>query len=239
MHNWQNIIREELKHCGVPPAQREEVVLELAAHLDECYAQARSEGFAEEAALQLALQAVEEVKDWHALAANIRDTRFGEGPLNQRTKSFWLPAFLSMTVASLFWFAAGIFHSPSYFFTEIGLRPQYLLQTDSGAGRTFYFLWLLTHILFGALGAFFSRRAGGARSARIVAGAFPAMMMFGLCGVALPITLLIERKAVTVPNPAYLALGILLWMLAPAIALGLGAAPFLQESKVRSLRSEV
>jgi len=42
--DWQKRVRERLESCGLPPAIYEEVVSELAAHLEEAYEDARSRG---------------------------------------------------------------------------------------------------------------------------------------------------------------------------------------------------
>jgi len=156
--------------------------------------------------------------------------------LSPRTRSFWFPGFISMTAAGLFLFAAGFMsgpYDPSYFFTKISLHPQELLRLDSAPLRTFYLAWLLAQILFGALGAFFSRRAGGTRAARIAAGSFPALMIFGLCALAVPISFLVAVSSVladkALPAHAPLALGIFVWGVGPAITALLGAAPFLNK----------
>ena len=143
-----------------------------------------------------------------------------------------------MTAAALFLLAVDTLndpfsffaHDPSYFFTKISLQPQYLVRLDSGPGRTFYFAWLLAQILFGGLGAYLSRRAGGTRMARIVAGAFPVLAMFGLCGLVVPISaIFFEHNAFVLAHPATLAVGMLVWAIAPGIPLFLGIAPFLRE----------
>jgi len=285
MHNWQDIVREKLVRAefangGLARAQRDDVIRELAAHLEETYAQARSEGLPDDAALEHTLQ---EVQDWPALAADICRAKPQEDDMNHRTKtvwlpgiatsfaaglllmfldrsfflqqlmwiaglamlfcaiasesnrlsprtkSFWLPGFVAMTAAGLFLLAADLVYDPSFFFTQISLHPQDLFRLHSGAARSFYFSWLFAQVAFGGLGAFFSGRAGGSRSTRIAAGAFPALMMFGLCAVAVPVGFFIQRKATIAPDPADLALGIFVWGVAPAITLLLGALPFLRE----------
>lgn len=284
--DWRNRVREHLESRGLPQIDREEVVSELATHLEETYEAARLQGLTDDVAVERTLQ---EVQDWQILAAEIRRAKPQEDDMNhrtktiwlpgiaisfatglllmfldrapllqqlmwigcmallicaaasesnrlgQRTKNLWLPAFLSMTAASLFGFAAGLVYDPSYIFTKISLHPLDLVRLHSGPARTFYFAWLLAQILFGALGAFSSRRAGGTRSTRIVAAAFPTITMFGLCALAVPLTFLIERKAVIGPAPADLALGIFIWGVAPAITLLLGVAPFLKAQRLREV----
>ena len=149
--------------------------------------------------------------------------------LNLRTRSLWLPGFVSLLVASLWMFAEEIalVHDPSFYFTDLSLRPSHLI---SGLPRWFYITWLLAQLPCGALGAFLSRRGGGTRSARILAGAFPALVMSLICCVVVPISAFFEHHTIAFSHPSRLALGILIWAGAPALALLLGTVPFLRES---------
>ena len=278
MHDWQQIARDGMASCSSSFGYRDEVVVELATHLEETYTQARVRGLSHEEAVALALQ---EVEDWKVLGETICRAKSGEDPMNQRTKlfllpivvlfaagllllllnaapvlqrliwtaemgmllcvgasemnrfsdptkRFWLPGLSTMIAASFFLFVADTVYDPSRFFTQIGLRPQYLLQSDSGSGRIFYGWWLLANFLCGALGAFLSRRAGGTRTTLVVTAAMPALTMFGLCAVVVPITFLITRHAVPSLHPADVVLALCVWVVAPAIALLLGSAPFLR-----------
>ena len=44
MPNWSKIVREGLENCGLRLAQRDEVIRELAAHLEETCQHARARG---------------------------------------------------------------------------------------------------------------------------------------------------------------------------------------------------
>lgn len=150
--------------------------------------------------------------------------------LNERTKRLWLPGFTSMFAAGLFFFAASIVSDPSRFTTEIGLRPQSVLRLEAGLGRTFYFSWVIAHLLFGAVGAYMSRRAGGTRGTRILAGMFPALAMFFLCGIVIPITAFAQHNMFVERHPLTLIFGAVIWAGIPGIALLAGSAPFLKEA---------
>jgi len=150
--------------------------------------------------------------------------------LNERTKRLWLPGFASMTAAGLFFLAASIVSDPSRFTSEIGLRPQ-SLRVESGPGRTFYISWVAAHILFGAVGAYMSRRAGGTRTARILAGMFPALAMFFICGIVIPISAFAGHNLFVERHPTTLLLGMMIWAGIPGIALLAGAAPFLNQTR--------
>lgn len=144
--------------------------------------------------------------------------------MNQRTKALWLPALASLAAASLFTLAL----------TEISLQPHIIARLNSTVAPLLYVVWLFSNLFFGALGAFLSRRAGGSRLARIVAGTFPAIVMFLLCGLVIPVSaLFFEHNTVVRNHPSRLALGILIWAAAPAVALMLGAASFLRDSSLR------
>jgi hypothetical protein len=114
--------------------------------------------------------------------------------LNLRTRSLWLPGFVTLTAASLFLFAEEVVlaHDSSFYITGISLRPGQLV---SGLPLWFYLAWLLAQVFCGALGAFLSRRGGGTRVTRTISGAFPALVMFGLCAVAIPVSALFEHHS--------------------------------------------
>ena len=284
MPNWRKLVKERLATRGLAPSVEEEVVAELAAHLEESYTEACARGLGYEQAIAVSMR---EVEDWKVLRENICRAKSGgdsmnhrtktlwlpglatlwavgvllvlldraaflqrliwigcmamllctaaseANRLNQRTKSFWLPGFVSLTGAMLFLLAADLMHSPSILLTEIGLQPRDLVQFNSGPAHSVYFPWLVAQVAFGALGASLSRRAGGNRAERIAAAGLPVIVIVGMFAVVLPISFLIERGVTPAPHPAYVAVNLLVWVLAPAIALLLGAAPFLKEPKLQ------
>lgn len=154
--------------------------------------------------------------------------------LNQRTRRFWLPGFVSLTAFSILFLFSDTLCDPSLFFRQVTLNPQDLLRWNSRAPHWFYLVWLFTQVALGALGALFSARLGGSRTARIAAGALPAIVIVGTYAALVPITNRIAGTAFTSPLPAYLASAMLVWVAVPAIAVCAGALPFLRESGVRS-----
>jgi len=169
---------------------------------------------------------------WIACMAMFLGTAASEANrLNQRTRSFWLPGFVSLNAAILFVFAADIVYDPFLFFTEVSLHPQHLLSWNSGSPRLFYLVWLFAQAGFGALGALFSARLGGSRTARIAAGALPAIVIVGTHAALVPVTNRIAGEAFTPPLPAYVASAYLVWVAAPAVAVLAGALPFLGQPR--------
>src|SRR5689334_20171374 len=93
MLDWNQLVRERLGSLGLPPATEEEVVQELAAHLQDIYEENVAKGIEEAHALRMALA---EVHNWGPLAKKIERTKKLEGIMNTRTKQLWLPALLSL-----------------------------------------------------------------------------------------------------------------------------------------------
>ncbi len=219
MPDWEEIVR---KHIGENEIH-DDVIAELAAHLEEAYVQARARGLTEEDAVGHALQ---EVDDWCVLAAEIvrarsrneehsmneqrnrklwlpalasitftavllvvldrirasavavglghlammlqlawfaampllGRTKSEEARMNQRTRTIWLPGFVTLTAASLFLFAEEfvLMHDPSFYMTDLSLRPRQLV---SGLPFWLYGAWLLAQVLCGALEHFFRAAA--------------------------------------------------------------------------------
>lgn len=215
MPDWKKLVRERMS----PPKSRcdvkEEIVVELAAHLEESYAAALSHGSTEKAAIDLALQ---EVDDWHVLAADIHRAACREDHMNHRTKSLWLPVLLTLLGASV-----------SLAMTQfLGLRPR--LVWIHGMGVTLYWPWLAALPLCGALGAYLSQRAHGPLPARLAAGLSPALIMLIVMLFLLPWGLAFDGLHFL--RLVSFGLGLANWVALPALALLLGALPFLRKTDV-------
>ena len=90
--------------------------------------------------------------------------------MNTRTRTFWVPALVSLTTAM-----ACLTIS-----TLGGLEPRFIAR--GWATYVVYIPWLLTLPLCGAAGAYLSRRAGGERQTCLAAGLFPVIAMTSLVG---------------------------------------------------------
>jgi hypothetical protein len=216
MNDWPKLVRMRLDRRTKTNESSDEVVSELAGHLEEVYEEARSRGLTNETAFEFTLQ---EVEDWHVLAAEIQRATREENSMNNRTKTFWLPALTAFVIASVFQLAL----------TRIGAQPQSLVRLTSGLGAWLYAGWLLAQILCGAVGALLSRRAGGTVLVRILASVFPAMVMLGLWGVVIPVSALLQNNVFVLRHPLCYAAGAFPAVVLPAVALLLGAFPFLRE----------
>ena len=173
--------------------------------------------------------AMQQVIWWTCMVLLLCAARSEAPRLNLRTKSVWLPGLISLTAASLFLFAEELVlaHDSSFYFTDISLRPDHL---SSGLPRSFYVGWLLAQTLCGAVAAYLSRRAGGSLRARVVAAAFPAIVMFALWTLVIPASAVAEHNTFLWSHRLYYLFGVFVWVVPPAIALVTGAAPFLKET---------
>jgi hypothetical protein len=215
--DWSDLVRERLERrpLHLPPHAQEEVIAELAAHLEEVSQNARANGLTDSAATALALQ---EVQNWRVLSAQISRARSKEEIMNHRTKTLWLPALATFLGTSL-----------SLMLCQFsGLRPRILWV--GGYSIWFYWPWLLTLPLLGAAGAHLSLRAHGHVATRIAASLSPALIMLTVLLLILPWGFIIDGFHFF----QLVGFGILLisWVALPALALLLGAAPFLREPKL-------
>jgi hypothetical protein len=284
MPDWNKLVEERLTTLNLSSSAKQEVVAELAAHLEDSTPANRTTNQPASSALahipwcKLA-NAIEHAKSeegtmshrtktfwlpamailftvglilmlrdsaavlqrliWIACMAMLLCTAVSEVKLlNRRTRCFWLPGFVSLTAASVLLFDFDFLYDPSPFFRQIRLHPQDLLRWNSAPPRSFYFVWWIAQVAWGAIGAFFSSRAGGTRSVRFVAGAFPAMVIMGTYLVLVPITARISGEAFTAPLAAYLGSALLVWGAAPAIAVLAGALQILSESNIAEVQSQ-
>ena len=210
--DWCQVVRERLNTSALSPADGDDVVHELAAHLGEVYEEACARGLSPEEARQVALQ---EVNDWHVLEVKIRRAK-EEDSMNARTKTLWLPALTSILGASLAMTAL----------QRIGVRPQ-LVWTGEVA-MSFYWPWLAMLPVFGGVGAYLSKRAGGSVRARLIACLAPVLWML-LTLVTEPIELAVNGFG----HLVYFGYGVTNWIVIPGLALFLGAVPFLRNTRAQ------
>jgi hypothetical protein len=127
--------------------------------------------------------------------------------MNNRTKTLWLPALVSLT-GSMAW----------RLILQRSFPQSQPLLNHAGLPLTYQLLWLTALPLFGAASAYLSRRAGGDRSTGLTAALFPSIVMIPLW-VAL-------ATRMSHPSPRQwfgLLSGVLNWIVVPGIALSLGA----------------
>jgi len=208
MPEWKALVRERLSVPLPSAAVREEVIAEIAAHLDDLYEAQLAAGISEAHALERALAEMNDPR----LVTNIERAEQTDGLMNSRSKQFWLPALLSLT-ASMMWLMvlqlAG---------TKIDTPWKY-----SGVPIAPYALWIVTLPLIGAASGRISGRAGSTRSARFAAAVFPSLVMATLWLLILA-SLLLRGRPYPFQAIAFFS-GFFLWVILPGAALLAGTLP--------------
>jgi hypothetical protein len=216
MPNWHELVRRQLAGLALEPQECDEVIEELAAHLDDTFEELRRRGFTEDDAIQRSLC---EVEDWRELCHRIQTARRKENIMSNRVTQLWLPGLLTFTLAM--GFLALIQH--------FGPRP--MIVPASGILRMtpvaiIYIPWLLSLPLVGALGAFLSHRADGARCAVFSSIVFPVVPYLGFFLMLLPFALTFEKHASrNIILSAFFLFGLIGWVLLPGAALLAGGLP--------------
>jgi hypothetical protein len=220
MRDWKTLVEERLGAMNTVHTQQGEIVAELAGYLEDLYEEQRAQGVCESEAIERALV---ELADGRRLGRRIRKSK--ENDMNERTRKFWLPALANVAAAcALIAITA-----------QLSYLPRVILMR-SEAAMLVYPAWLLGQPLLGALGAYFSRRAGGNRLTRITAGLFPSIVMLaGICAVIIVQKILQGRGGFGRMDTATFARAMVVVILIPSAAMLVGAFPFLRESKTQTL----
>ena len=175
--DWKALVRERLNLAELSSAQQDEVITELASHLDELCEKYRAQGLSESEAIT---RATHEVPDWRGLAKTIQRAKLEEGTMNDRTKRLWLPGLVSIAIALVL--PTGLLMA----LTRLGVEPRLSYARLMGS------LWLLASAFGGATGAYLSRRAGGRRFARLASALFPVAVFLVAVGFVCGFTVLVH-----------------------------------------------
>jgi hypothetical protein len=209
MPDWRSYVRESLGALPASGEEREEIVGELAGHLEECYEEFRAGGMNEEQALR---ETCAQTGAWEELRRGIHSAR-QEGSMSERVKQIWLPGLATLlssyvVLALLQWAGMQLF-----FF-----RP--------ALGRIvfFYTPWLIVLLFIGAAGGFLSRRAKGSGWRVYLATSLPALLMAGLFAIGFPMSFVIDPNISMELKLTTLVTLTVSWVILPGCALSAGAA---------------
>lgn len=217
MPDWEEVARRQLHDLRLDRRDREEILSELAGHLEDAYERARASGMSEAAAFR---QCAEQLGEVRQVARSIERGKLKEGAMNQRTKTLWLPGLVALTGSSVFLMISQLV-SQHTAFVESRLG-----STGNASALAFYLPWLITLPFCGAAGAYCSRRSGGTRLAAVAAAVSPAIVMLALLGFILLTGIFLERNPFLTHHWFYFGIAIAIWGIVPGSALLLGAVPF-------------
>ena len=214
--DFQLLVRERLGKLRLDSAQQEEIIAELAGHLQETYEQLRAKGLCKTDALQRSLEG--EI-NWRQLSRKIQSAKREGLFMNQRTKQFWLPAMVSLAISE------GVVFAVSF---AVASNPHLALMGP----KLIYLPWIAPMPFAGAAAAYLSRRAGSKRKTLLAASLFPAVMALCFISAGVAITLFTGARIFARPQWFYISKAFGVGVVVPAILLTLGTLPFLKERKV-------
>lgn len=224
MPDWRKLVADKLTGLRLPEAQKQEIVEELASHLEDTFEERRGSGLSDSAAMNAALN---EVLDWHELRRRIAIAKREERPMNDRTRKLWLPALASVSAAVIF--QAGL--------AFLSYRPEMLFR--SHVSQWMYILWLIAQVACGAIGASLSRRAGGGWPARVGAAMTTSTILLTAMIAVAAISWVVRATGIWRPDFGSVDMdiftrAIVTGVLIPGVALLLGALPFLRSPEGRA-----
>lgn len=215
MPDWQKIVSEQLADLRLENSDREDVVAELAAHLEETYDALRRRGFPEHGAVERALA---HVGNWKDLRQKIYSTRKDDN-MTPRAAQLWLPSLVTLFVSFAIMILLGFSGLNPGPLSEQGWRHGMYVFSD-------YTVWLMVLPLVGALGALMSRRAGGTSRSIFVSGVFPALAWLVILVFLLSFSSLYLHNLKTITAPLG-PLGVLTALVfAPAACLLIGVLAY-------------
>jgi hypothetical protein len=234
MPDWRQFVRERLAQLQAETQEREEVIEELASHLEDTSDQLRNNGASPEQAMR---GAISQVESWKKLQEEIQIARSREDIVNARTSRLWIPGIvtLGLSVLTLVGFALlrlnpGPFGSRSH--QDIWWSHLQHGQIAKLAVINEYTVWLMALPFIGALGAYLSTRAGGGLAEVVTSGAFPALAWLVIVGIVLSFAATLGQSLDM--NALVDPLGVLtLMVLVPAACLLLGVAVYRAAARAR------
>ena len=200
MRDWQELVKRRLDKLALEPHEKAEIIVEVAAHLEDACDAMRERGVPENEAVERALS---QVGSWRDLQNRIHATKRSKYVMRNRFRQLWVPGFLTMILSLLPIVLhergmryLGILQDVSrglfvIMLHKFGFHPRMIVTVPNPV--FFYAPWLLSLVLFGAVGAYVSSRAGGSRRTVVLASVFPSLALTGAFLSMFPIGFAIER----------------------------------------------
>jgi hypothetical protein len=214
VRDWSALVHRHLASVRVDERRRREIGAELADHLEDAYDSALRSGCTEAEAVAFAM---ERVPDWSSLAAAVSRSTDEDSTMTRQAITVLLPG-TTMVLAAATGMSLVVYATPA----DRWVDPRWHVHAPA-AGLAFLF-----YLVLGAIGAAWSRHAGGSRGERLAAGAFPLALHVAMAGPAVGADMLyaFSRGAVGRHLDINFINMILVMLVAPGAALLLGGLPF-------------
>jgi hypothetical protein len=207
--------RQRLTPLALEAKREEEIIMELADHLEDLYSDLVRQGKSEVEALKFALSTV---ADWEELRREIQLVAKEEVIMNHRVKTLWLPGVCTSALAAVLLRLLQIRSAPA----------PHVFWAWHGTYLVLYWRWFLFLPLIGALGAYWSRRAGGKLLDRVLAASLLIVGLTCVLAVIFCAVMLFPHGEPLSMRLVAFSLYLLGWGFAPFLLLLLGALPFLR-----------
>jgi hypothetical protein len=243
--DWKKLVDDRTASLPLPAESREEIVTELAAHLEDGYHDDLARGLTESEAGQRALSEVQ----WNALARRIRRATFKEAPMNSRVKGLWLPAIVNMLLAMSLFVICQIHPVQQavrvaiiWLMVTLGKHGAHLLMGQVGRMSVALSLvpWFFTLPLSAAVASRLAKRAQAPPALRLIAGMAPSLAWLAVfTAMALEFTL--DRWQFPAGFPLelnFFVLSAVCLIVLPALPLLVGTLPFLREAELRKAATQ-
>ena len=179
MPDWESLLREKLGAVCVRPERLDEIVAEIAAHLESAWQEQGGSPPARPAAF---LQA--QLGDAAGLRARIE--RAEGSSMHERYRHFWMPAFFAVLAAQLAETVLTAMTSLAVAYQQRALllriwRAAPLDRMPRAANldpAAVYYGYLLALAAIGGAASFIARRRGASRPIAILAGIVPILFCF-------------------------------------------------------------
>jgi hypothetical protein len=214
MPDWKELVRERIGKLRLASKLRNEIVDELAAHLEDSYEEMLAAGFNESEALG---KIWSDNSGWPQVVNKIERAKCQEGIMNNRTKQLWFPAFICLATSMVLMMALQL----------IGSK---LLMPWKHATFAWlpYALWIVTLPAIGAITVLLSRRAGSTPGTRILVALFPPIVVTLLCSFLL-VVLTVRGLPVYLLGLPFVLLRM---VVVPGVALLAGSLPFMRREQL-------
>ena len=214
MRDWTALVHRHLASVRVDERRRHEISAELAGHLEDAYVAALRSGCKEAEAIA---HAMEHVPNWSALAVAVEKSADEDSTMTRHALTVLLPG-TTILLAAATGLSFAVYATPA----DRWLDPRWQVHALA-AGLAFLF-----YLVLGAIGAAWSRHAGGSPGERLAAGVFPLALHLGVAGPAVGADTLyaLSRGSGGLHLDINMINMLLFLLVAPGAALLLGVLPF-------------
>jgi len=211
MPDFKSLVQARLSPLRLTGEKADEVIEEIAGHLELAYSELCGLGVPP---LEAERHARAEVADWVRLARDIERSK--EQIMKRRIRTLWIPALAGGTVA----------YTLKALIERFVSHPSAI--TLSGSYYILSWQWLAVLPFVGALAAYWSERANGSPAERAIAALAPVGAAASLVLVSLFVALFVDADVSVVQKLASSGAWLLIAVLIPSVPILLGAVPFLK-----------